>query len=218
MLCMGLDVSKAATGWAVTDGERWESGVLKCPVKRPFSLDKNEICPVYTGEVMQWYAVALTALLGAQEPDVIAIEKPMPGNSSRKKMVPNKNPGFAGPTMIAVDVGGTSIETTHFLHSLAAEAARVAFRANIRTRYIASQSWRSAVGVQWPKRKPKGSTEDEKKNTRHYKDEARRICALNKIAVTNDDQAEAACIALWLYNEECPVNRRAAEGLFAGLR
>lgn len=200
MIVSGLDISKSATGWAVTDGKAWESGVWKCPVKKPEGLEVGRIDAGYTGAVADWLANTITAFLAANAPDHVGIEQPIPGNASRIK--PQGAPRFDIGEAVAAPVafGNTSFDVTHFLHGLCVVACRCCVRMNCRPHYVASQTWRSTVKIgHAPKQDLVGRkivTLSASQKRTWYKTQAKEVCARRGILVTGPDQAEAVCLTL----------------------
>lgn len=189
MMVGALDISKTATGWAFSDGKAWHSGVLKCPIKKPF--DAGALHADYTGRVANWFDEAVWNLIGQHKPDVIAIEQPMPGSIEREKTVVDQQAQFAGQALRRIKVGNTNVDTTHFLHGLCVVATRICARRNIESAYIASQTWRPKLGIGHA---PKHLSYSQKKSW--YKARAREVCQLRSITISNSDQAEAVCIAI----------------------
>lgn len=218
MIVAGLDISKSATGWAVTDGTVWQSGIWKCPIQKPEGLEIGRIDAVYTGAVADWLANQITAFLAANRPDYVGIEQPMPGNSSRMK--PGKPKGFEMGDEIPVmaSFGTTSFDVTHFLHGLCVVACRCCVRMNCEPLYIASQTWRSTVKIgRAPKQdviKNKVATLSASQKRTWYKNAAKAVCARRGISVTGPDQAEAVCITLHM--QEVLYRKTASANLFQG--
>lgn len=200
MIVAGLDISKSATGWAVTDGTAWESGVWKCPVKKPEGLEAGRIDAGYTGEVADWLSNTITAFLSANCPDHVGIEQPIPGNASRMK--PQAAPRFdiGEPVAAQASFGNTSFDVTHFLHGLCVVACRCCVRLNCVPHYVASQTWRSTVKIgHAPKqdligRKIVKLSYSQKRTW--YKNAAKAVCAKRGIVVIGPDEAEAVCLTL----------------------
>ena len=189
MIYSGWDISKTATGWAVTDGKAWETGVLRCPIKPPFEMPAGAIDAGYAGAVADWLRLQIYALVGVHRPIDAVIEQPMPGNSGRTRLEVNMSADFAGQAMRRVPVGGTSFGVTHFTHGLAVQAASIFVRLGIPVVYAASQSWRSTVGIGRPPR----NTKD---HTKWYKEQAIAQCGLRGIPVKGADAADAACLLI----------------------
>lgn len=209
MIVAAFDISKSATGYAATDGERWESGVWLCPIKKPFELKAGSINAEYAGKVGVWLENHIVALLGEHRPSHAAVESPMPGNSTRTRTVMDKSASWAGQALRTETVGGTQFDVTHFLHGLAFGAATVCARKNIPCLYVASQTWRSTTGVGRP---AKGLSYSQRRTW--LKNEAKRICGLRGIPVTGADEAEAALIAVWLLAKLNPRLAGHADDLF----
>lgn len=195
MIVAGFDISKSVTGFAVTDGNAWESGAWHCPIKKPDGLAQGRIDAGYTAAVADWFDRQVFAFLGAHNPDAVAIEQPIPGNATKQKTVVDATSQWAGQALRKQTVGGTAFDVTHFLHGLVVVACRVCARKNIPPYYIASQTWRSTSGVGRP---PKGIAASARR--KWLKDEARRICKLRGIDVTGPDQAEACLLTLHLFS------------------
>jgi len=210
VIVAAFDISKSATGYAVTDGKNWESGVWICPIKKPFELAAGKIEAGYAGRVGYWLEKHIIALLGEHRVSHAAIEQPMPGNSSREQRVLNPNADFAGQAFTTRTVGGTQFDVTHFLHGLAFGAAAILAKKNIPCRYVASQTWRPAVGIGRPP--AKGMSYSQRRTW--LKNEAKRICGLRGIPVTGADQAEACLIAVYLQGLLNPRLAGHAEDLF----
>lgn len=203
----GLDVSKTATGWGIVGSEIQEAGAFKCPVKKPFELARGQINAQYAGDVGHWFSKEVASWLSSYRPDVVAIEQPMPGNSQRTKTEIDTSSEWAGQSVKKVKVGGTSFDTTHFLHGLAFEAARLCRARNIEVVYVASQTWRGkeglGIGVA-----PKA----EKDRSGWYKKQAKIYAKSFGMELTSGDAAEGFCIAVYLRNQ-----RERPHGLFPGL-
>lgn len=174
---LGLDTAKSATGWAVVeDGRVVDTGVLRCPVKRP--KDAFHIDAVYSGAVINWYMAAIDALLVREAPGLVAIEAP---------------PVFGRDHRMGA-------QTIHLIHAVAGTAAGACVRRSVPAVFVAQQTWRSGVGVRSPKkadRKTPGFS-----GTAWNKAEARRVCAGLGVIPGTDDAAEAACIAWWAWLRE----------------
>lgn len=212
----GLDISKSATGWAVTDGTAWESGVWKCPVKKPEGLEAGRIDAGYTGAVADWLSNQITAFLAANRPDHVGIEQPIPGNASRIK--PQAAPGFDVGEAIAAPMssGNTAFDVTHFLHGLCVVACRCCVRMNCTPHYVASQTWRSTMRIgRAPKQDLVGRkivTLSASQRRNWYKTAAKGVCAKRGIVVTGPDQAEAVCLTLHMMEV---LARGSGDDLFA---
>lgn len=190
MIAMTFDVSKSATGWAVMDDDWYDSGVLKCPVKKPFHVKQGSIDAMYSGRVERWFRPEIWQLVKLHEPDVIGIEQPMPGNIGREKMVTRIG---AGGVQVAEKqkFGNTSFDTTHFLHGLAMVVCGICVEFDIPCEFIASQSWRSTCNIGHP---PKLENYDQRK--KWLKNKAREFAAHRiGIDVISPDEAEALCMA-----------------------
>ncbi len=204
MRFLGLDVSKTCTGWGLFSPDEVDAGTLRCPVKAPFGLKRGKIDAAYAGRVADWQAQELDALFVKLRPDVVGIEQPLPGNSSREVLVAEDQQASLGDDrmqfqkMTKKKVGGTSYDVTHFLHGLAIGAARIASKRNIPPLYVPSQTWRSKSGVG---RAPKGAGST---STTWYKSRAKEICFQLGYPQKSGDAAEGLLIAYYLYLENAP--------------
>lgn len=189
MRCMGLDVSKTATGWGMVTPEGSYGGSLRCPIKKPG--DAASIDGAYSGEVAVWFSRSVHALLIKEKPDKVAIEQPLVGNTTFKKTIVDTSTEWAGKAIRKVDAGKTNLATVHVLHGLAFEACRLCVLLGIDCSFVASQTWRSTVGIG---RAPKGV----KNTSSWYKDAAKTLCKHLSIDVRSGDAAEGVCIALHL--------------------
>ncbi len=205
----GLDISKSCTGWGVVGPNLKEAGAWRCPIKAPFHLKRGAIDATYAGDVSDWYSRQFASWLATYRPDVVAIEQPMPGNSSRSKTEVDTSSEWAGQSLKKVEVGGTSFDTTHFLHGLAMEAARICRARNIQTIYVASQTWRGqkGLGIGTP---PKSV--EPKDRSSWYKKKAKLYAKADGLDLKSGDAAEGFCIATYLRNQ-----REQPHGLFPGL-
>jgi hypothetical protein len=217
MIVAGLDISKSATGWAVTDGTAWESGVWKCPIAKPADLAVGRIDAAYTGAVADWLSIQITSFLAANRPDHVGIEQPMPGNSSRMKMGKPKGFEMGDDIPIMAAAGNTSFDVTHFLHGLCVIACRCCVRLNCQPLYVASQTWRSTVKIgRAPKQdviKNKIATLSYSQRRTWYKNAAKAVCARRGIPIIGPDQAEAVCLTLHM--QEILYQQTATANLFA---
>ena len=188
MKVLALDIAKTATGWAVGDGIVWTFGTLKCPIHPPEGLDRNDIDAGYSGAVADWFRTNLLQIVAAHRPEQAAIEKPLPGNLTKRRVsrLPSE---FWSERVVAVDTGSTAYSTTHFLHGLTIEGTSLLFRRGIPTVYVPVQKWRKTLGIHRP---PKS----EANPRRWYKQEAIRQCNLRGIAVDQADAAEAICLGI----------------------
>ena len=189
MKVIALDIAKTATGWAVGDGHSWEWGIFKCPILPPEDLERNDIDAGYTGAVADWFRTELLRVLVQYRPQRAAIEKPLPGNVSSKRLSRHSMGEFWSEKIVATDTGATSYATVHFLHGLVFEAASLLYRRSVPAVYVPVQTWRKTAGVG---RVPKG----ERNPRRWYKQEAIRQCQLRGIPVEQPDAAEAVLIAI----------------------
>ncbi|GHB33874.1 hypothetical protein GCM10007094_23480 [Pseudovibrio japonicus] len=206
MRFLGLDVSKSCTGWGLYSPDEVDAGTLKCPIKPPFGLQRGKIDASYAGRVADWYAQEMDALIVKLRPDMVGIEQPLPGNSTREVLVADKTQGSLADDrmqfqkMKKAKVGGTSFDVTHFLHGLAIGAARIASRRSIPPLYVPSQTWRSSTGVG---RAPKGSGSSA---TSWYKRKAKEICSHLGHPQKSGDAAEGLLIAYHLYLLNSPID------------
>ncbi len=217
MIVAALDISKSATGWAVTDGSAWQSGAWKCPIKKPAGLEAGHLDAAYTGAVADWLSTQITAFLSANEPERVGIEQPMPGNSSRMKPIANPRGFEMGDAPLAqASFGTTSFDVTHFLHGLCVIACRCCVRMNCEPLYVASQTWRSTVKIgRAPKQDVIGNkvvTLSSSQKRTWYKNAAKAVCAKRGVTVTGPDQAEAVCLAFHM--QELFLRQKASADLF----
>jgi hypothetical protein len=190
MKVLALDIAKTATGWAVGDGRDWEWGLFKCPIAPPEGLDRNDIDADYAGAVADWFRMELLRVIVQYRPERAAIEKPLPGNITTKRMIRSPVSEFWGERVVKAEIGATAYSTVHFLHGLAMEACSLFHRRGVPCQYVAAQTWRKVVGIGRP---PKS----ERDNRRWYKFEAVRQCQLRGIPVEQPDAAEAVLIGIW---------------------
>ena len=190
MTIITLDCSKTSTGFAITDGRAWQTGALRCPIHPPNHMRTGDIDAGYSGAVCDWFRGQLHALLEEHRPDHAGVEKPMPGNMSKKEYFIEQS-DMIGKSVQSRSVGNTQVSTLHFLHGIAFEATGLLFRKRIPAIFIQVGTWRKSVGIGRP---PKGH-----KNARAwYKQQALEQCRLRGISVKNNDAAEAACMAVHL--------------------
>ena len=191
MKVIALDIAKTATGWACGDGRDWEWGIWRCPIAPPEGLDRNDINANYSGEVADWFRTELLRVIVQYRPERAAIEKPLPGNITTKRMIRSPVSEFWGERVVKAEIGATAYSTVHFLHGLAMEAASLFHRRSIPCQYVASQTWRKTVGIGRP---PKSVA-----NGRSwYKRQAIEQCLMRGIEVSQPDAAEAVLIGVWL--------------------
>lgn len=188
---MTFDVSKSATGWAVLADDWYDSGVLKCPVKKPFHVKQGSIDAMYSGRVERWFRQEVWQVVKLNDPDVIGIEQPMPGNIGREKQIEDMSSPAHARVFKRVKIGNTSFDVTHFLHGLAMVVCGVAAELDIPVEYIASQSWRSTCNIGHPPKSVEGSARRTWLKNRALEFASHRL----GIAVTSNDEAEAVCMA-----------------------
>lgn len=217
MIVAAFDISKSATGYAVTDGKWWESGTWVCPVKRPFGLKTGSIDAGYAGNVGVWLWREMYAFLGHHRPNYAAIEAPMPGNTTKQRTVVDTSSSWAGQAFKKETVGGTTFDTTHSLHGLAFLGSTACAILGVPCVYIPVNSWRASVGVGKPPSHDKITHEPidtYAKRRAWLKQEAKRNCGHREIPVTGTDQAEACLIAVHLMAVRNPRLAGHADDLF----
>lgn len=187
MLVLALDIAKTVTGWAIGDGEVWEHGILKCPIRPPPGLDANDIDAGYSGAVADWFRTELLRTIARHRIERAAIEKPLPGNITKRTLQPRDE--LWGQSWAKQEVGGTAYATTHFLHGLTIEGTSLLHRRGIPVEFVPVQTWRKTLGILRP---PKS----EANNRRWYKQEAIHQCRLRGIDVDQPDAAEAVCLGI----------------------
>lgn len=177
--CMGLDISKSVTGWAVFDGSSWRSGVLRCPARKP--LGEPGISAKHVGAACHWYAMQLHQLLQDAAPTLVAIEQPLlPGD------------GVKAP-----------LDAVHMSNALCATAAAAAARLSIPAVYAAAQAWRREFGVRSPTRADRVRV-PRFDRTSWNKAEAVRVCGERGVDVRSLDEAQAVGIAWWAWRQMHP--------------
>lgn len=210
MRIMGFDVSKTCTGWGFTDGHRWRYGSFRCPITRPFGVKTGALHAGYSARVFRWYEDKFWDVITINKPDMIGVEQPLPGNPTRQKMVLDGSAGFGAQAFKKVSVGITNIETDMMLKGLLAVLLSIADRKGIKTEFVASQSWRSEVGVPTA---PKSV----QNRSAWYKERAKMLCHSRDIEVRNGDEADGVCIALCMQMRHDPETAIKGTGLFRGV-
>lgn len=204
----GFDLSMASTGWAVTDCLKWETGTLRCPIKRPFGISKTDIDASYTGKVVDWYRYEFLSHLKHHQPDYVGIEKPLTTVFTKYKEEVDTEALFAGQSVKRKRQDTSNFATLHILHAITATLCGVCSRYNTPVLFVAQQKWRSDFGVKFP---TKGCQD----RSKHFKVEARRICTQLNIPVKSNDAAEACGVASFTMEKINPNKMRRANDLFA---
>lgn len=188
------------SGFCKFDGEKFETQTFKANVKKSILDDTKGIDAAREAEIGRKFQDFLQCWLITNRVDTVAIEAPLPSNTTRRKRVVNTSSDFAGKAIQYQEVGGVSQAAVFRMYGLEFCALALCNRLNIPVQFVHQATWRKEfLGT--------GRPTDAKK-------EAVKMCQRLGIEISSVDAAEAVGVAFWLDRQINPLSHRRANDLF----
>lgn len=201
MVIGGMDLATTSGFCVVRDG-KYETQTFRANVKKSILDGSKGIDAKREGEIGRKFQDFLQCWLITNQVDTVAIEAPLPSNTTRRKRVVNTASDFAGQAIQYQEVGGVSQAAVFRMYGLEFAALALCNRLNISAVFVHQATWRKEfLGT--------GRPTDAKK-------EAVKMCQRLGIEISSVDAAEACGVAFWLDRQINPLSHRRANDLFGG--
>lgn len=189
------------SGFCKYDGEKFETTTFKANVKKNILDDAKGIDAAREGEIGRKFQDFLQCWLIENRIESVAIEAPLPSNTTRRKRVVNTGADFAGQSLSYQEVGGVSQAAVFRMYMIEGMALALCNRLNIPVVFVHQATWRKEfLGT--------GKPTDAKK-------EAVKMCQRLGIEISSVDAAESVGVAFWLDRHLNPLSHRRANDLFS---